>query len=43
VQVTEITDPVSQISCGPAHSVAVTTKGKVWVMGSNEIGELGIG
>lgn len=41
--VEEIAEKVSEVSCGNNHTVAVTKKGKLWVMGSNLNGELGIG
>ena len=39
----DIQEGVTQVSCGTNQTVAVTTKGKVWVMGSNQNGQLGIG
>ena len=32
---------VRQISCGCTHSALVTTKGELWVWGSNDGGKLG--
>ena len=43
VYISGIKEPVSMISCGRQHTMAVSTRGNIWVMGSNENGELGIG
>eukprot|EP00750_Incisomonas_marina_P018070 INCI2698.1.p1 GENE.INCI2698.1~~INCI2698.1.p1 ORF type:complete len:1629 (-),score=251.56 INCI2698.1:256-4593(-) len=36
-------DCVSEIACGPWHSVAVTAKGRVFTWGLNKCGQLGLG
>ena len=41
--VESITETVSSVACGTQHSVALTNKGKIWVVGANKNGELGIG
>lgn len=41
--VEEIHDSVASVACGSRHTVAATSRGKVWVMGSNVEGQLGIG
>lgn len=43
VHVESITETVFSVACGAQHSVALSNKGKIWVMGSNKNGELGIG
>lgn len=36
-------DKVVQVSCGDEHSAAVTERGRVYVFGSNDWGQLGLG
>lgn len=43
MHVEDISEPISNLSCGNQHTVAVTVKGRIWVMGSNTDGQLGIG
>lgn len=39
----KIPDKVSEVACGEQHTVALTMKGEVYVMGSNTQGQLGTG
>lgn len=41
--VSDIKEAITQVAAGVHHSVALTNQGKVYVMGSNQNGELGVG
>ena len=43
IYVSKIPDKVNQVACGGAHTVCLTMKGEVYVMGSNTQGQLGTG
>ena len=43
VYVSKIPDKVNQVACGQAHTVTLTMKGEVYVMGANTSGQLGTG
>lgn len=43
IHIEDINEPINSISCGNNHTVAITSKGRIWVMGSNTDGQLGIG
>ena len=38
----EITKGIKQTACGISHTVCVTTSGKVYTMGGNTYGQLGL-
>lgn len=41
--VSKIPDKVNDVSCGENHTILLSVKGDVYVMGSNTQGQLGIG
>ena len=41
--VTRIPDKVSEVACGEAHTLVVTSIGQLFTMGLNSTGQLGIG
>lgn len=42
--VTKIPDKISDVACGEDHTIALTRQsGEIYVMGSNQRGQLGIG
>jgi alpha-tubulin suppressor-like RCC1 family protein len=38
-----VDEEVQNIKCGALHTILTTKTGKIWVMGANSNGELGIG
>ena len=41
--VSKLPDKVNSVACGVAHTVVLTLKGEVYVMGANTQGQLGTG
>lgn len=42
-EVSEITEPIGQVSCGHRHTLALSRSGKVYGMGSNRTHQMGLG